>query len=176
MDIMDKIKEINSFLKISIEELLKNSKLDISFESEDVEFLDDSDIKKIKGDFSVSFIPENFVIIEGEIIYSVNKVCEKCLETFDCDVVADLNIEYEISMNQKEIDITNDIKEEFWLNIPFLYKCSENCKGLCSVCGINLNKENCNCHLKNDEIFNETKKEKNVFKDAFKGHFLNKYK
>lgn len=44
-----------------------------------------------------------------------------------------------------EIDITDDIRESLLLTIPMQIKCADDCKGLCSRCGANLNHEQCDC-------------------------------
>lgn len=37
--------------------------------------------------------------------------------------------------------------------------CKEDCKGLCSVCGINLNEKQCDCRIeKNNDIWEPLKK------------------
>ncbi|MFC1554589.1 DUF177 domain-containing protein [candidate division KSB1 bacterium] len=46
---------------------------------------------------------------------------------------------------QDVIDLTKDIKQNLQLNIPMKKICKENCKGLCSECGINLNNKKCDC-------------------------------
>lgn len=44
-----------------------------------------------------------------------------------------------------EIDLSGILREIFLLEIPFRYLCSEDCKGLCPKCGLNLNTEACQC-------------------------------
>jgi uncharacterized protein len=56
--------------------------------------------------------------------------------------------ELEISYYQGDfIDLTPIICEQIILQIPIKPLCSEECKGLCPHCGINLNAASCNCHL-----------------------------
>ena len=43
------------------------------------------------------------------------------------------------------IDLTDDVRQTVLLSVPFKLLCSETCKGLCSRCGKNLNKESCSC-------------------------------
>ncbi len=43
------------------------------------------------------------------------------------------------------IDISGSIEACIFGNIPLQTLCSEDCKGLCPVCGINLNEKECNC-------------------------------
>jgi uncharacterized protein len=37
------------------------------------------------------------------------------------------------------------MQEQFYLSLPMKPLCSEDCKGLCPVCGTNLNRDTCNC-------------------------------
>jgi uncharacterized protein len=39
------------------------------------------------------------------------------------------------------VDITDDIRQEIILAYPMIPICQQNCKGLCPVCGQNLNQE-----------------------------------
>ena len=50
----------------------------------------------------------------------------------------------------EEIDIDELIINNFLLNVPGKYLCNEDCKGLCSKCGKNLNLGVCDCS--DDEI------------------------
>jgi len=45
----------------------------------------------------------------------------------------------------KEIDITHFIRDSIQLSNPIKTVCKISCKGLCSICGINLNMKSCNC-------------------------------
>ncbi len=44
-----------------------------------------------------------------------------------------------------DLDIGKILSEYFYLNLPMREICSEACKGRCSKCGVNLNKEACAC-------------------------------
>jgi DUF177 domain-containing protein len=44
-----------------------------------------------------------------------------------------------------EIDLEQLMREQFYLALPMKPLCSEDCKGLCSMCGTNLNKGTCDC-------------------------------
>jgi len=54
---------------------------------------------------------------------------------------------YYLSPDDDKIDLTNDIIENAMLTIPMKVLCKEDCKGLCSVCGVNKNETDCNCAL-----------------------------
>ncbi len=97
--------------------------------------------------------------IDINIHYNYREVCGRCLgPVFEKDSTSlrarltdqELDVEddyeevvyYEDSSN---IDLTNDIKSMVILALPMKPICSKECKGLCSVCGINLNNDRCDC-------------------------------
>lgn len=45
----------------------------------------------------------------------------------------------------REIDVTDDVRDLLLLAIPNKFLCREDCAGLCSQCGANLNFESCRC-------------------------------
>lgn len=49
------------------------------------------------------------------------------------------------SYSGNEIDITHEIEEQVAMEIPLKPLCSNSCKGLCHVCGIDLNRSRCSC-------------------------------
>lgn len=105
------------------------------------------------------------VLIQGHIKGAVELVCDLCLDPFSFKIDTNFEVlllpkqslnfeeEKELSSDELEvsfyensyIDFINLIHEEIILNLPFRNICSEGCKGLCSVCGANLNKERCSC-------------------------------
>ena len=60
----------------------------------------------------------------------------------------DIGIRY---YSEEYIDLSEDLRESFLLEIPARILCSENCVGLCPHCGQNLNKEKCDCCLEPEE-------------------------
>jgi len=52
---------------------------------------------------------------------------------------------YRLESGQKVIDLTDLVRESLLVDYPRYLKCSEDCKGLCPVCGCNLNEKDCGC-------------------------------
>ena len=46
------------------------------------------------------------------------------------------------------IDIDELVRDDILLELPSKYLCSNECKGLCPKCGINLNEKTCGCTVK----------------------------
>lgn len=86
----------------------------------------------------------------ADAVYS----CDRCLD--DTAVVFEDRIERQISFSEeiedaiilesRELDIKDVIEKEIIVNTPTQVLCSEDCKGLCFNCGVNLNKETCGCN------------------------------
>lgn len=70
-------------------------------------------------------------------------------QTFEHTVVkseADLDSEgdYLLALND-ELDLREVLVSDLLLSLPSRFYCKEDCKGLCSVCGADLNKGACGC-------------------------------
>ena len=99
----------------------------------------------LKYEFNVSNVSEN-LIVKGNISLDVKLQCSRCIEFFSTTLrVYDFLRNLFLSKDQLEIDITNEIREELILNINSFSVCMDECKGICSGCGANLNKSFCHC-------------------------------
>jgi uncharacterized protein len=49
-------------------------------------------------------------------------------------------------IRDSEIDLDEIIKEQIYLSLPMKVLCSDQCRGLCPICGMNLNVSDCHCH------------------------------
>jgi len=79
---------------------------------------------------------ETEYVIEGEIMRSIVK------ERND----AEDDVVY---VESAVIDLYDVIYNDIVLNLPTQVICDDDCKGLCPDCGINLNKDSCNCDDEN---------------------------
>ena len=91
--------------------------------------------------------------VNGNISATVNTHCANCLAPVKAVVRAQLDEvfvkdgdgEEAYPLLGYEIDLEPVIREAVLLELPFRFLCSEDCKGLCPVCGKNRNKELCTC-------------------------------
>lgn len=98
--------------------------------------------------------------IEGTAQLTVDIPCDRCLEPVS--VVFDLHIERKLDMKQSDEDRIKDLDEsnfitqteldvdqlvcnEVLTEWPLKILCKEDCKGICSQCGTNLNYGTCSC-------------------------------
>ncbi|MDF2674142.1 MAG: hypothetical protein K0R09_2410, partial [Clostridiales bacterium] len=64
---------------------------------------------------------------------------------------------------ENSIDLKDMVMDNIILSMPIKFLCSPECRGLCPVCGKNLNKYQCNCNKNNVDP------RLAVLKDLFKG-------
>lgn len=100
--------------------------------------------------------------ISGEISFSLETICSRCLGVVDIDLKPKINLilmyvkvpEYESDWNTnvdydsftgEEIDLSSYLLEVIVRSLPYKILCKEECKGLCSGCGGNLNLSKCSC-------------------------------
>jgi len=105
---------------------------------------------------------EDLVFVTGSMSCEVRMQCSRCLETFDEtvrvpfdeqfrkvsdeDEEANEDDEEAVPVTEEKIDLTPYIMEEFVVQLPYAPLCNEDCRGLCSECGTNLNEQSCGCN------------------------------
>jgi len=99
------------------------------------------------------------LLVDGETDVTVNTVCDRCLT----DVPTSIHITIDEALDLETMGVTEDeedgpawlegseldldkmVYDEILVNWPTKVLCRENCKGICSVCGKNLNLGTCSC-------------------------------
>ena len=87
--------------------------------------------------------------------------CDRCLTPFPSPLASSYRMYYvtqegaDKSVDPAElqivppgfsvIDLSEDVRQTVLLSVPLKVLCSENCRGLCPHCGINLNAATCTC-------------------------------
>ena len=99
------------------------------------------------------------VTVSGNVRFSIEAPCSRCLKTVKLDLKPEVNLvltpeestgEEDDDVNHEtyagdEVDISDYIREQIAMSLPFKVVCSDKCKGLCPNCGVNLNDETCEC-------------------------------
>lgn len=102
---------------------------------------------------------ENFGV-KGRIRLRVVLQCSRCLKDFfqELDIMFDesysekLNNNYEVGENYlvgDELELTQLLQANIYFAEPLKPLCSEQCQGICSECGANLNETLCGCNREN---------------------------
>ncbi len=84
----------------------------------------------------------------------VQFVCDRCLKAFDYPIDGQIkrqlstrdefDVEWLIIRNE-QVDLAEAIADDLIIKLPIQLVCSEDCKGLCPTCGIDLNQSRCQC-------------------------------
>ena len=91
------------------------------------------------------------LIVTGKASVPLATVCARCLDDIRVTIeVKDLCFHFE-KVRDLEVDLTDDVREEILLAFPFCFYCSPDCKGICPVCGTNLNHASCSCDTQQAE-------------------------
>lgn len=113
----------------------------------------------VKG--SVTNTGDGF-LVQGEIVYTYRTNCDRCLEPVTGLAKVEVTEQF-VSYSPVEavepaylvqgdiIDLSDCIREQFFLSLPMKNTCKEDCRGLCPQCGQNLNYQECSCRM---ESFN----------------------
>lgn len=117
-------------------------------------------LRKTPVSVSVTHVKERKFKItgKGSVVFEVP--CDRCLEPVETEVLLDFvkNVDLDVPDGEQadELDETNYIdgytldadkliRGEILIGWPTKILCSEDCKGICNVCGQNLNQGTCNC-------------------------------
>ena len=85
------------------------------------------------------------LIVTGRASVPLATVCARCLDDIRVTIaVKDLCFHFE-KVRDLEVDLTDDVREELLLAVPSCFYCSPDCKGICPMCGTNLNHASCAC-------------------------------
>lgn len=93
------------------------------------------------------------LLVRGSLAQKFSCRCSICDKPFDLLVEEDNFVEtFEIFEENAFPDLTDAIREAIILNLPAFPRCSETCRGLCELCGADLNQSTCDCNKKRGDL------------------------
>ncbi|WDE96078.1 DUF177 domain-containing protein [Lentisphaera profundi] len=99
----------------------------------------------LKAQLDVTMIDHmDALLIRGFASVAMQCNCDRCDSNFT-HLLESEEICHHIENCPDIIDLTEYIREDILLTFPQHYLCRDDCKGLCSGCAANLNKESCQC-------------------------------
>lgn len=128
----------------------------------------ESDYARIEGDLEVSgevTAGDPVTVVSADVSVPLVIDCSRCLReiplpmefgfrtafitsqeiTDEQEVELDLQ-DLELSFSEEEeVDLVDVVREQIILALPANPLCKEDCKGLCEICGGNLNEVSCDC-------------------------------
>ena len=126
----------------------------VSYMGEDYPVVDKSDVS-----LTFTNIGTGRILLEGEFSLTVEVPCDRCLQSVEVPIGVSFTHEIAASvdgnvpaeeeeqcfMSGYELDTDTLISNEILINMPVKVLCSEECKGICPVCGQNRNDKECEC-------------------------------
>lgn len=117
-------------------------------------------IRKDPVEIHVSHVKNRELKIQARSKICVLIPCDRCLEDVEQELVLDADKHIDLSKSDAELDegfdesnyidgyyldVDKMLYNEILIGWPMKVLCSEDCKGICNVCGQNLNKGTCDC-------------------------------
>lgn len=135
---------------------LEASAEDLDLKAEGIQF-----VSPIKAEVEITPSGDSF-LVWVKIKANARMECARCLLGFSAPIEAQFNMFIEkekpglevdpesedtivITPQSKFIDISDRVKQAIALSLPFKPLCSPDCRGLCHICGADLNASPCNC-------------------------------
>ena len=85
-------------------------------------------------------------VVRGRIAYQKFFTCDRCLTQATRNLTHEFEEEFDKSEAVEDfIDVTELLRDELIAAQPMKNLCKADCKGLCPVCGANLNDGECEC-------------------------------
>jgi uncharacterized protein len=144
-----------------------SSHIELVEDARELEMDPDSGIASFESPVSLDL---NVMRSDGEIVLTgtagvdVTFDCARCLKRYGARLEAPLSIlcllgdgaggydgdensesVVRVAPNSRFIDITGEVRSELMVDLPVKPLCSDDCKGLCPMCGADLNETTCSC-------------------------------
>ena len=118
--------------------------------------------------YTAAPVGEGFIVnnagaltLRGTLSAAMRCVCDRCAAEFDREVSYPLDIPLASELQDEEnpdyfllegdeLDLEELLETVFILNMDTRFLCRDDCKGLCSRCGKNLNEGPCDCRTESD--------------------------
>ena len=109
---------------------------------------------------------EQKISFSGELQTILNVACTRCLNLFPYIIKSEIEVYFvplgkepkpgnEIEIKETDIekevyeggkvDLRGSVRDQVLLEVPLMHLCREDCKGICSKCGSDLNLSQCEC-------------------------------
>ena len=107
---------------------------------------------EVRVNGTVTLTGEHSCFVEGEVDFTITGECTRCLKDTSNKYLVEFREALEVdnpdgySVKNDTVDLSVIVDDYIAMNIPVSFLCDENCKGLCSGCGTNLNDGDCKCN------------------------------
>lgn len=126
---------------------------EINFDFPAISLGNELNLQKLSGKVDLTRTPKG-ILIQAAFSSSIAAECVRCLDEFDLPLQVDFSELYAFHTNSvtesglivpedANIDLQPLLREYLLIEVPIKMVCRADCKGLCTVCGENLNHQTC---------------------------------
>ncbi|MFH1037969.1 MAG: DUF177 domain-containing protein [PVC group bacterium] len=88
----------------------------------------------------------HLLLVRGRLQTRVRFSCARCLKNVELPLkVPGFDVQKEVADPAGTIDLTDEIRTDIILALPLKPLCQPGCRGICPVCGQDLNEKQCGC-------------------------------
>lgn len=125
---------------------------------DDCEFVDESVSGSVTAEGEITN-HSGLILLEGRLLPKLSVNCARCGKQFIfnepfelkakiTDKLANDDEDEFVLLIDSELDVDELVRSSLILELPSRFLCRDDCKGLCPVCGSNLNSGSCSCDTK----------------------------
>lgn len=131
----------------------------------DVQLWEEGQWVHVSGEAVGTNVDGRYVLVTGKVVGMVELECSRCLTVFEQKIEAPFEAQCDIRtfhmlaeglpveegeeitaiFDANSADLWELSRQALIVNLPMRPLCSEDCKGLCPICGANLNETTCDC-------------------------------
>lgn len=104
-----------------------------------------------------------YMELDAEMTVEYSTHCSRCLAPVErvmhhrikapiAETLENMDNDEYIIPEEGKIDLSELVRENFFLNLPMSHLCRDDCAGLCPVCGIDRNVAECKCVLREKDL------------------------
>lgn len=146
LDLSKLISGVQSELQFEFEHELNKSYMESIGSVDANPFRVSGTVKRLEKRFALSFT------YSGDVTFECHRCLQQVNMTLENDVERLIVQSLEHSFDEDWVELSGPLlelapilEEDITLNLPLQVLCTDDCKGLCPTCGIDLNKETCEC-------------------------------
>lgn len=146
----------NDFLLLNVGFIIHESigySRDFPIEIDAIRIPPELDVRNLAGTVRVTRTAQG-LLVQVKMKAEMPSECVRCLDAFDLPLLADYTDLYAFNLNSVaesgllvpengKINLAPILREEMLLSVPIKPVCKPDCKGLCLICGENLNLNVC---------------------------------
>lgn len=86
--------------------------------------------------------------VNGTVTADVETICARCVAPVKAELVFEISEivgEDGVALSGTVLDVGEIVAKTLFMNLPMKFLCREDCKGICSKCGVDLNNAECEC-------------------------------